>query len=316
MKRFTVAGAIVTCAAFGASVPADAQATPVSSPSDSIHPAVGTEVWASTDSDGTDVVKLVGRALWDFEGPDKYAGIALEQAWFTPQGQYTRVQKRAYLDAADKLSSTWRWRARVGTNGKTVLGSATLRAADWSKEIFVEREAVETPKGLDGGIYYTLLGASADLPLNRQNILNGMIGYQDFTGKNERLHFRGSFLHVLDASHGLSLQLRGRYFHSTRPGEFDYYSPRNFVQLMPVLQMRRFDRSGWMYLAALGYGAEKGTASGWQSARFADLRLESPASSVHLQLFGEVQYSNNSLTGAAANYHYVVTRFGLTARMN
>jgi hypothetical protein len=79
--------------------------------------------------------------------------------------------------------------------------------------------------------------------------------------------------------------------------------------------MRRFDRHGWMYLVALGYGAQKATGSHWQDARFADLRIESPPSSGRLQAFGQVQYSNQSFSGAAGDYHYVMARVGLTVRL-
>jgi hypothetical protein len=279
-------------------------------------PAAGVEIWASTDSDHTDVVKLLARALWDFERPDQYQGIAVERAWFRPQGQHVRTESRAYLDLAGDAGAKWRWRARVGTNGHNVLGSATLRAADWSKELFIEREIIETPLGLDKGIYYTFAGASVDLPASERDTFNAVAGVQEFTGRNVRLHLRGTYVHVARPKLGLSLQLRTRYFHSTVPHEFDYYSPRDFFQAVPVVQMRRFDRSGWMYLAALGYGAQKATGSRWQAARLADLRIESPARSSKLQAFVQLQYSNNSLSAGAGNYHYVLARLGLTARLN
>jgi len=280
------------------------------------EPTTGVELWMSTDSDKTDVVKLLGRALWSFKGPDEYKGIDLETARYSPQGQHSRRQERVYLDLADRLGAKWRWRARVGTNGDTVLGSATLRAADWSKEFFVERDIVETPRGVDEGLYYTFVGASFDFPAGRRDIFNAMGGFQKFTGRNERLHVRGSYVHVIKPAIGLSAQLRARYYHSTVPGEFDYYSPRNFAQILPVVQMRRFDRSGWMYLVALGYGAQKATGSQWHAARLADLRIDSPVSSHRLQAFGQVQYSNTSLSGGGGDYHYVMARLGLTLRLN
>jgi hypothetical protein len=279
-----------------------------------LQPAFGVETWVSTDSDKTTVVKLLGRTLWDFEGSAKFQGIDVERAWFAPDGQHARRQTRVYLDLADSLGDKWKWTARIGTNGDTVLGSASLRSDDWSKEIFVEREIVETPRGVDEGIYYTFGGVSADVFSSGRNVINLVAGLQKFTGRNDRLHLRGTFVHVVEPKLGISIQLRARYFHSTVPGEFDYYSPRDFVQLIPVVQMRRFDRSGWMYLVAGGLGAQKATASGWQTARFADIRVESPRSSRKLQAFAEVQYSNSSLVGAGSNYSYVVGRLGLTRR--
>jgi hypothetical protein len=68
-----------------------------------------------------------------------------------------------------------------------------------------------------------------------------------------------------------------------------------------------------MYLAALGYGAQKATGSSWQRARLADLRVESPARSRNLRAFAQLQYSTNSLTGGAGGYHYMLARVGVTA---
>ena len=282
-------------------------------PQSTAGPAAGVELFASTDSDDTSVVKLLGRVLFSDKGQDEFAGLAIEQVWFKPMGQQARKDQRIYVDLADKAGGNWLWRARVGTDGHSWLASANLRTADWSKEFFVEREIVETSRGVDEGIYYTFAGASFDLPASNRDTFNIMTGVQEFTGKNVRLHLRGSYVHVVKPELGLSLQLRGRIFHSTRPGEFDYYSPKNFAQVLPVLQMRRFDSSGWMYLAAAGLGLQRATNSGWQAAKLADFRVESPRGVHGFRAFAQVQYSNNSLSGAG-DYHYVMTRLGITAR--
>ena len=315
MNRFVRSCALACFIAFAAAAPAEAQSIDRSHRGDLLQPALGAELWMSSDSEKTGVVKLTGRALWSFEGPANYQGLDVERAWFSPEGQRAREQTRAYLDVAGAVAGIWNWSAKVGTNGSTVLGSASIRASDWSKELFVEREIVETPRGVDEGIYYTLVGASADLVSGSRDTLSAMGSVQKFTGRNARLQLRGTYVHVLKPSLGLSIQLRSRYFHSTVPGEFDYYSPRNFIQLTPVVQMRRFDGAGWMYLIALGYGTQRATGTRWQAARLADLRLESPRSSRRLQTFAELQFSNNSLLGAAANYSYVVARLGLTASL-
>ena len=282
-------------------------------PGPDVRPSAGVELFASTDSDKTDVVKLLGKGALRDEGPDSYLGVAVEKAWFTPQGLATRKDERLYVDVAQKLGDNWLGKARLGTDGHSWLGSASVRAKDWSKEFFLEREIVETPRGLDERVYYTFLGASFDLPASDRDVFTAMAGIQAFTGRNERLHLRGSYVRVIAPKLGLSAQLRARYFHSTAPGEFDYYSPKNFVQVLPVLQMRRFTSSGWMVLGAAGYGAQRATGGNWQSARLAEVRVESPRAEHNLRVFGHLQYSNNSLSGAG-NYDYVMGRLGITAR--
>lgn len=278
-----------------------------------ISPAAGTEVWASMDSDGTDVIKVLARGLWRFESRERYTGIAVEHAWFHPSTGADEEHDRVYFDAADSLGSDWRWRARVGTDGDTVLGSAELRRADWSHSLFVEREIVETDQGLRRGIYYTFAGASTDLRIGDTDTLAVTAGVQEFTGRNERLHLRGRYVHALSAVPGLSAQLDTRYYHSTRPGEYDYFSPKDFIRAVPLVQMRRFTRSGWMVLGAAGIGGQRSTGAGWTVARLGQLRFESPRSARNADVFGELLYTNDSISGGTS-YDYLMARAGVTVR--
>lgn len=296
----------------GVGLPSQASAQIVENASEDSKatPAAGAEVWVSTDSEGTDVIKLVGRGLLSFGGRDHYAGIAIERAQFAPATGQKKTFNRVYLDVADRLGDSWRWRGRVGTDGKTVLGSAELRRANWSRSFFIEREIIETDQGLNGRIYYTFVGASTDIPIDQNNTLAVTAGLQEFSGKNERLHVRGRFVHVLNADVGLSAQMDLRYYHSTEPNEFDYFSPANFVRAIPIIQLRRFN-AGWMYLAAGGYGTQRNTGSGWQPARFLQLRVDSPRSAKGIDAFAELIYSNDSIVGGL-NYDYLQGRAGLT----
>ena len=277
------------------------------------HPAAGMEVWASTDSDGTNVVKVLGRALWNFEGREKFAGIAVEHAWFNPSTGENEEDNRVYLDLADHIGPDWRWKARIGTDGDTILGSAELRRTDWSHSFFVDREIVETDQGLRRKIYYTFAGASNDFKISDGTTLALTAGLQEFSGKNERLHLRGRLVQVLKADAGLSAQLDTRYYHSTEPGEFDYYSPKDFIRILPLLQVRRVSDSGWMFLGAGGLGKQHSTGGGWKSARFAQFRLESPRSEQHFDTFAEIVYTNDSISGGP-DYDYLMGRAGMTFR--
>ena len=307
LARAFAAGALLLAALSGTAIAQEA------APAAHGGVAAGTEVWASTDSDGTGVVKLLGRALWRYDGREKYAGLALEHVWFDPAIGPPAEHDRIYLDAANHLGSDWRWRARIGSDGDTVLGSAELRRADWSKSFFVEREIVETDQGLRRGIYYTFAGASSDIRIDDANTLAITAGLQEFTGNNERLHARARYVHAISAVPGLSAQLDARFYHSTTPGEFDYFSPRNFARVVPLAQLRRFTDSGWMVLAAAGVGGQKNTGSKWTAARFGQLRAESPRTSRNFEAFAELLYTNDSISGGTG-YDYVMGRAGLTVR--
>ena len=274
-------------------------------------PAAATlDVFASTDADDTEVVRTGVNFDWFHPADDRYRGIRLEKAWFTPLGQETTGFERAYLRYADK-SDDKSWAVQVGTDSHTVLGSANVAVGQrWRKELFVERDILETPRGVTEGIYYTFVGAAVDMPLSRRDTLVLVTGVQEFTGTNERLHLRGTYVHVVKEDWGLSAQLRGRYFRSTEPGEFDYFSPRSYAEVLPVLQMRRFS-NGWRFLVAGGYGAQHTTGEGWRSARYANAQASSPLSRP-VQLKASLVYSNTPV-GNGAVYDYLQGSLAVTA---
>jgi hypothetical protein len=127
-------------------------------------PAVGADVFYASDADDTELMRVGLNLDWRHRGPEEYLGIRLEKARFNPSGRGWQSDERVYLRAADQLGQ-WKWSAQAGTDGDTVLGSASIHdESKFRKEVFLEREILETPQGLDRGIYYTFAGAAIDLP--------------------------------------------------------------------------------------------------------------------------------------------------------
>lgn len=281
------------------------------------RPAIGAEVFASTDSDDTEVL----RTALDFDlrnrGEHDRIGVRVEKAWYTPQGRETVERERLFLQVGTELSG-WQVRARVGTDMDTVIGAVSANdQSRYRKEVFIERDIVETPMGLDDTpIYSTFGGAAIDIPFDERNIANLLVGYQDFTGENERIHLRGTFVHVLKPERGLSLQLRGRYFHSSEPREFDYYSPRYYAQILPVVQVRRFLGEGWMVQAVGGIGIQRDSERSWAQSNFAQLRVLSPEGDRDWSVHGEITYTDtpSDNAGIGTGYDYLQARIGVTKR--
>lgn len=290
--------ALAACAVAGA-VPCAAQS------------ASGIDVFASTDADDTEVVKTGLNLDWVNSGEGRHQGIRIEKAWFTPLGQEARDFERVYGRYADK-DGKWAWNAQIGTDGDTVLGSANVAdTSRWRKELFVERDILETPRGVDEGIYYTFGGLALDLPLTTRDTGTVVLGVQEFTGKNVRLHLRGNYVHVVKRDWGLSAQLRTRYFHSTEPGEYDYFSPRWYAEVLPVVQLRRF-AGGWRYLLTAGYGGQRDSGSDWRTSRYLNGQVSSPANRP-LQLKASVVYSNTPV-GSGYVYDYLQGSLAVTTR--
>ncbi len=262
---------------------------------------VGIATFASDDADGTQISKVALQYDLRHADSEHYLGIALQRARFRPLAGEWQDADRVYLRFAD-TAGRWKWNGQVGSDGHTVLGSASIHnEAPRRQEYFIEREIVETPLGLGRGIYYTYVGAAYDLPLGDRDVVTSVVGVQDFTGQNQRALYRGNFIHVLVPEKGLSAQLRLRCFHSSDPHEFDYFSPRWYAEAIPTLQLRRF-HSGWRYQVAAGYGRQRSDDTHWRSARLVEASITSPVD--HPWQFKAAMTYTNTPVNSGYTYDY------------
>ncbi|WP_158702936.1 hypothetical protein [Allosphingosinicella vermicomposti] len=299
MKSFTIHLFALTSGLASPALAQDAAST---------RQAATADIFYSADADDTEVIRYSLTLDWLHDGPERRQGVRIEKALFNPIGQGQQGRERVYLQAAD--GERWKWNASIGTDGDTVLGSAAIHnESRFRQEYFIERDILETPRGLREGIYYTFAGASIDLPVDGRNMVNLLAGVQEFTGDNVRTHIRGNYVHTIDPDLGLSAQLRGRYFRNSDPREYDYYSPRWYAQAMPVLQIRRFSQ-GWRYMAEAGVGVLRDSNSGWR--RSSHLRIET-ISPVGKNWAVKASFlCSETPTAAGLGYEYVQATFGLT----
>lgn len=260
-------------------------------------------VFASDDADDTSMLETGLTLDYRFEDVERYRGIKLERLDIRPLGGERWRDHRAYYRFAD-YNDHWLWNGQVGTDGDTVVGNANfVRGGRVRQEYFVERDVLETPRGVEG-LHHTFLGASFDLPLGEgeRQQLTTLVGVQDFTGSNVRAHLRASYLATVVPEWGLSAQLRTRAFHNSVPGEYDYYSPRWFAEAVPVLQVRRFHKR-WMYSAALGWGWQRSSGADVREARLVEAAITSPRTGRDWYFRATASYSNTP-TGAGQSYGY------------
>src|SRR5690606_40146601 len=119
-----------------------------------------------------------------------------EKAWYRPLGQETVGKERVFLRYAD-TGGHWAWNTQVGTDGDTVIGAASIHDdAAFRKEFFIERDSVETPRGVKEGIYYTFAGAALDLPVVDRNSFTLSAGSQACTGQIVRVQPCYALVHV------------------------------------------------------------------------------------------------------------------------
>lgn len=264
--------------------------------------AVAMDAFSSSDADDTDIAKLGVSLDWRHSAPDQYSGLRVETARFSPLGQANTRDLRVYYRFADK-GGDWAWNGQAGSDGDTVLGSFGIHnTSRFRQEYFLERDIVETSQGLERGLYYTFAGGALDLPLGEADTVNVLGAVQAFTGRNVRVHMRATYVHVLKSEWGLSAQMRTRVFHSSDPREFDYFSPEWHAEILPILQLRRF-QNGWRYTLAAGVGAQRDSGSGWHPARFVSAQVTSPTVPTGWAIGGSFSYANTP-TGAGYTYDY------------
>lgn len=278
-------------------------------PTEAGRHAVGADIFVSTDADKTETYRAGINFDLRYVDPDRHWGFRYEKAWYRPLGTETTDRDRGYLLYADR-NRGWAWNTQIGTDGHTLIGAASIHNdKPLRQEYFVERDVVDTAGGLRDGVYYTFVGAAFDVPADQRNSFSVVAGAQEFTGKNVRLHLRGTYTHVVKPDWGLSAQLRARYFYSTAPGEYDYYSPRWYAQVLPTLQLRRYS-GGWRYMISGGIGVQRDANGGWGQSRAISAELTSPSFGRDWFVKASAQYTNTPL--ATGIYDYAQFSLALT----
>lgn len=240
--------------------------------------SAGVDIFVSSDADSTEIRRVGATVDWRYADAHHYRGLALERAVISPLGGPARDFDRAFLRFADS-SAIGEWSGRIGTDGHRLLGAASLvRPGARRTEYFVERDLLETRGGIARGQTVTFAGAAADLPIGagERRQLTVLAGVQDFDDGNWRSHLRATYVDVVSERIGLSAQLRMRAFHNSRPFAGDYFSPRDFVEAIPTLQVRHRLRGGWTGVVAAGWGTQRHTGTDWRPARLVQASLSSP----------------------------------------
>lgn len=245
------------------------------------HQALRLDGFHSSDADGAELTRAgIG---WDFSRRDRehWVGVKAEQARFVENG-WSHQEQRLYVQAAGTLGDgevdddTWRWRISPGTNGDTLLGSAALNTEGVGRrELFIERDLLETRAGVEREQVVTFIGAAVDRPLGAHGSVTGLVGWQHFDDGNQRLHLRGTGVVPVWREQGLSLQLRTRYYRNSDPYLGGYFSPSWYADVIPAVGWRRF-LSGQQVNAVVGVGRQRTGEEGWKRARLLQVGYESP----------------------------------------
>ena len=248
---------------------------------DESYQALRPELVLSNDADDNEARKLsLGWDAWR-QDHQRWVGVEVQDARFSGEG-WSHDEQRVYLRAAGLFGEapasddTWRWQARVGSNGDELLGNATFNTdGPRRREIFIERDLLETEQGIARSQVYTLAGAAIDHPFGERTSGTALAALQDFDDGNLRSHLRGNLVYAALPEHGISVQLRGRYYGNSDPYLGGYYSPEWYGEALGVLALRRVV-GGHAWRAVAGFGRQRSSDEDWKRARMFELGYESP----------------------------------------
>ncbi len=279
--------------------------------------AAGFDIFGSSDADNFHVVKTGFSYFPQYENTQSYLGARFEHFIFSSDTRGSGHAERGFVNFASSTGD-WNWGGTAGTDGRTALGSVNaftyglFDQPNIRQEYFVNRDLVETPRGFGQGLYFTFFGGSYDIPLDERNTVTALVGAQTFSGKNYRLHLRSNYIYVVEPDWGLSVQLRGKYFWDSLPREFDYFSPRWYMEAIPTVQLRRFYER-WQFLVAAGYGARRNNGAPWQGAGLAQVSIISPRFGSNWVIDASFLYSNQPIVESNA-YTYEQATISLIRR--
>ena len=76
-----------------------------------LTPAVGAQVYYSSDAEDSEVVKAAIDFDLRYVGPEHRLGVSVERARYRPLGTDARTMARVFLRASDSISG-WKWDAK------------------------------------------------------------------------------------------------------------------------------------------------------------------------------------------------------------
>lgn len=258
-----------------------AVAPAVTQAADEAFIALRPEAFFSTDADGNETLKTgLGWDIWRRDR-EHWFGVDVQHARISGD-EWSHEEQRVYghvagtFERGEMTDDTWRWQVKAGGNGDTALGSASLNTeGPHRREIFFERELLDTQVGVERKQMYNLVGAAIDQPFGARFSGTALAGYQTFGDGNKRTHLRGNVVFAAIPPQGISVQLRTRYYGNSDPYLGGYYSPEWYGEALGVLQLRRVI-SGYTFRAVAGFGRQRSSDEDWKRARLIDLGFESP----------------------------------------
>jgi hypothetical protein len=269
------------------------------------------DVLATRDSDRFRSTRLRAGALVQHSSAYDFTALGLGGTWYEQDDwsteRYTvvgalrkteRASGAGFVASAGLSQVDEHLRAILEATWNVRLSRAT------GMEFIGQRDFVETRAGLDAGTMTNFAAASVDHLAAARLTLIGLAGLQHFSDDNSRWHLRGRAIYALLPEQGLSAQVRGRAYESSRPGGALYFNPENYQQADIGLRLRR-SLGHWRVLAAAGVGREDIDHSVSNDTYYLEARAErSFANNLWLTLSYVLDHGSGSDASTGGDYSW------------
>lgn len=247
------------------------------------------------DSDGFHRRTIRAAVMAQYASPYDFIAIGANRNEFSQNGWSTginsveltgrKINRRTAEGFTGHLALTTNTEKTEWHGGFTLNQRFTEKAG---MEFIFNRDAIETQLALENQTLANLYALSLDYAVSDRWTVIAMPTYRDFTDGNAQRGGRGWLIYSLLPEYGLSAQIKGQFYDSTRGSE-QYFSPDNYERVEFGLRFRRAI-GDWRVFADAAYGRE-----------FINHDIEQPTTT--LVLSGERSFSNQIAVGVQLSYY-------------
>lgn len=171
--------------------------------------------------------------------------------------------------------------------------------------VSLEREAVNSIRGLDGGVAYTSAVLVADHAFSQRFNVGVSAGSTVFSNDNQRPIVRSRWNYSLDEHYGLNAFVKTRNYWNRNPYRPEYFSPDRLSEVSVGLSTRFVVADSAVFSASLGTGRQR-IDGGSEPIWSVQLGLASPRKSTYEWAVGlEATNAASLFTTQAVSYRYV-----------
>ncbi len=276
--------------------------------------AAGGSLYYSNDSEGFSSRRLSAEAATGFRHLDGKTGLRYTDHQFSRDGWRRSGEQLRFVTHQIDRKTADGWLVEAGVFRQSVHELVTLDASyrktlrpGTTVEGFLSRDFVETRNALELGTHFNFAGVAVDQQLTPQLTVVGLLAHQGFSDDNQRRHARARLIYQPWKDLGLTLQLRYRYFDSSKEDVARaYFNPKRYDETLAAVSWRQ--RAGdWRTALTAGLGQQRVNQDDPSGTRLLEGSAETQVAGYALRLrAGYLRAAAAAATDPAYSYRYAV----------